>query len=89
MVASAQQTMPVVGFYRSPGESADVVAAFRKACVKIGFVEGQNVVIAFRWWKVVMSDYQRLHLISSICVSPCSSRLEVPPSPCPENCMPQ
>src|SRR5436309_10472776 len=52
LAARAQQaTVPIVGFLssRSPGESADVVAAFRKGLRQIGFVEGQNVVIAFRW----------------------------------------
>ena len=52
LVAHAQQpTMPVVGFLssRSPGESDGVVAAFRQGLGEAGFVEGQNVVIAFRW----------------------------------------
>jgi ABC-type uncharacterized transport system substrate-binding protein len=49
--ARAQRAMPVVGFLssRSPGESAEAVAAFRRGLRQIGFVEGQNVVIAFRW----------------------------------------
>jgi putative ABC transport system substrate-binding protein len=48
----AQQTaMPVIGFLssRSPGESAGVVAAFRQGLREAGFVEGQNIAIAFRW----------------------------------------
>jgi ABC-type uncharacterized transport system substrate-binding protein len=52
LVARAQQAaMPVVGFLssRSPGESAGVVAAFRRGLSETGFVEGQNFVIAFRW----------------------------------------
>jgi len=50
--ARAQQpAMPVIGFLssRSPGESAGVVAAFQQGLRETGFVEGQNVVIAFRW----------------------------------------
>jgi putative ABC transport system substrate-binding protein len=45
------QRMPVIGFLssRSPGESASVVAAFRDGLRKGGFVEGENVIIAFRW----------------------------------------
>jgi putative ABC transport system substrate-binding protein len=52
LIAHAQQpAMPVVGFLssRSPGESNGVVAAFRQGLGEAGFVEGQNVVIAFRW----------------------------------------
>jgi putative tryptophan/tyrosine transport system substrate-binding protein len=52
LVARAQQpAMPVIGFLssRSPGESAGVVAAFRAGLRESGFVEGQNLVIAFRW----------------------------------------
>ncbi len=50
--ALAQQSaMPVIGFLssRSPGESAGVVAAFHKGLREAGFVEGQNLAIAFRW----------------------------------------
>ena len=52
LAARAQQpAMPVVGFLssRSPGESAGVVAAFRQGLGETGFVEGQNLAIAFRW----------------------------------------
>jgi putative ABC transport system substrate-binding protein len=43
--------MPVIGFLssRSPGESSGVVAAFRQGLGETGFVEGQNLAIAFRW----------------------------------------
>src|SRR5947209_14540335 len=50
-LARAQQSMPLCGFLssRSPGGSAGVVAAFRQGLRESGFVEGQNLAIAFRW----------------------------------------
>jgi putative ABC transport system substrate-binding protein len=50
-VARAQQQMPIIGFLsgRSPGESAGLVESFRTGLRQIGFVEGQDVLIAFRW----------------------------------------
>jgi putative ABC transport system substrate-binding protein len=56
--------MPVVGFLssRSPGESAEVAAAFRKGLRQMGFVEGQNVIIAFRWAE---GRYERLAALAS------------------------
>src|SRR6266478_5217669 len=52
LAARAQQAaLPVVGFLssRSPGESTSVVAAFQQGLRETGFVEGQNLAIAFRW----------------------------------------
>ena len=52
-VRAQQAAMPMIGFLssRSPGESAGVVAAFRQGLGEAEFVEGQNLVIAFRWAK--------------------------------------
>src|SRR5215467_16314828 len=52
LTARAQQSVtPVIGFVsaRAPGESAELVSAFRQGLRDAGFVEGQNVIIAFRW----------------------------------------
>jgi len=59
LAALAQSAMPVIGFLssRSPSESAGVIGAFRQGLQETGFVEGQNVVIAFRWAE---GAYERL-----------------------------
>ncbi|MGB9314652.1 MAG: ABC transporter substrate-binding protein, partial [Pseudolabrys sp.] len=51
IAVQAQQPTPVVGFLssRSPGESAELVAAFRQGLKETGYLEGQDVHIAFRW----------------------------------------
>jgi putative tryptophan/tyrosine transport system substrate-binding protein len=52
VVARAQQpALPVIGFLNgaSPGGYATSVAAFRQGLKEVGYVEGQNVAIEFRW----------------------------------------
>jgi putative ABC transport system substrate-binding protein len=43
--------IPVVGVLRAdtPAGGADAIAAFRKGLSEIGFVEGRNLAIEFRW----------------------------------------
>jgi putative tryptophan/tyrosine transport system substrate-binding protein len=52
LVASAQQpAMPVIGFLHagSPEPNINLVRAFQKGLSEVGFVEGQNLAIEFRW----------------------------------------
>jgi putative tryptophan/tyrosine transport system substrate-binding protein len=64
LAARAQSALPVVGFlsFRSPGESASVEAAFRQGLREQGYVEGQNLHIAFRWAE---GHYDRLPALAA------------------------
>jgi putative ABC transport system substrate-binding protein len=60
IAARAQQpAMPVLGLLdqRSPDELADRLRGFRQGLKEAGFIEGENVVIEYRWAK---DQYDRL-----------------------------
>jgi putative ABC transport system substrate-binding protein len=58
-VAAQQKAQPVIGFLsgRSPEDSSAQVAAFRQGLAELGFVEGENLAIEYRWAR---GDYERL-----------------------------
>jgi putative ABC transport system substrate-binding protein len=64
LAVNAQQAMPVIGFLssRSPQESERNVAAFRRGLREAGYIEGQNLIIAFRWAE---GRYDRLPALAS------------------------
>jgi putative ABC transport system substrate-binding protein len=62
LAARAQQpAMPVVGFLssRMASESVSVLAAFHQGLKEIGYVEGQNISIEYRW-----ADFQDDRLLA-------------------------
>jgi putative ABC transport system substrate-binding protein len=58
-VYAQQRPMPVIGFLNvaSPGPLRQQIAAFREGLKESGYVEGQNVVVEYRWAE---GQYDRL-----------------------------
>lgn len=57
--AKEERRKPVIGFLssRTPGDSSRIVTAFRSGLAEAGYLDGQDVAIAYRWAE---GDYERL-----------------------------
>jgi putative ABC transport system substrate-binding protein len=65
LAALAQQaSMPVIGFMssRSPSDSTVLVDAFRKGLREVGYREGENIAIEYRWAE---GQYSRLPALAA------------------------
>jgi putative tryptophan/tyrosine transport system substrate-binding protein len=63
LTARAQQpAMPVIGFLdlRTPDAMADRLRGFRQGLREIGYVEGENVTIVYRWGENKIERVQEL-----------------------------
>jgi len=63
-LAAWAQRRPVIGFLwsRSPGDDPQLVAAFREGLKQVGYIEGQNVVIDYRFAE---NQYDRLPALAA------------------------
>jgi putative ABC transport system substrate-binding protein len=64
LAAWAQQPVPVIGFLRdsSAEGSAAIISAFQRGVKEAGLIEGQNVIIEYRWSE---GQYDRLPSLAS------------------------
>jgi putative tryptophan/tyrosine transport system substrate-binding protein len=62
IVARAQQ--PTIGFLssRSPDEAKHLLTAFHKGLSEVGFVEGTNIVVEYRW---ALGEYEKLPALAA------------------------
>jgi len=63
-VRAQQKSLPVIGFLssRSPEDSSAAMAGFRQGLAQLGYVEGENLAIEYRWAR---GDYERLPALAA------------------------
>jgi putative ABC transport system substrate-binding protein len=63
-IAARAQQRPVIGFLssRSPMDSVDGLAAFRRGLGQAGYEDGRNIAIEFRWAE---GQYDRLEMLAA------------------------
>src|SRR5215470_12117056 len=68
LVAEGQTAMPAIGFLsgRSPQEAASALESFRQGLGQVGYFEGKNVIIEYRWAE---GRYDRLPALAAELVS--------------------
>jgi putative tryptophan/tyrosine transport system substrate-binding protein len=64
VAASAQHDTPVIGWMsgRSPEDSAHLLAAFRQGLGEVGYSEGHNVAVEYRWAR---GEYDKLPALAA------------------------
>ena len=63
-LSAQQRALPVIGFLssRSPEDSSAQMAGFRQGLAELGYVEGENLAIEYRWAR---GDYERLPALAA------------------------
>jgi putative ABC transport system substrate-binding protein len=64
VVRAQQKSLPVIGFLssRSPEDSSAAMAGFRQGLAELGYVEGENLAVEYRW---AHGDYERLTALAA------------------------